>query len=476
MGAPSPFAFGILLLIALHAGLRLALPWARGRRLTAGDRPPQIHIAGHQGRLGARVATIVTATLFALLAPTLAAPPDSGPPVLEVSPAEVQPGTAIHVSGQGFTAHRAGRLAFDGSTAGMPSYRPRGNGTFDVALVVPGTARTGSHTVTALAPAVIATTYLTVLGRTGATSTPIPTARVTASPTATPTSTPGATPKVTPPPTVQPSATPTPSPASGGPIHHVIVVWLENHEYTSVTSTSMPYLTSMAAKYGLATNYDAVSHPSLPNYLAFWSGSTQGVSDDGTYNFAARSLSTQFQAAGLSWRTAAQDYPTSAGCHTGSSYSGGVDGWGVAGTYARKHDPAMSFTAVGGANCADITPAAAMDSSANLVFVVPNLCNDAHDCSLATADTFLTAFVPSVLSQPTFADGSTLLVVTFDEGTSTTGGGGHVYTVLARAGMGHKVSSVAHNHYGLTRTIEDIFGLPCLANSCGAVPLSEFLP
>lgn len=250
---------------------------------------------------------------------------------------------------------------------------------------------------------------------------------------------------------------------------------MENREATSVTSTSMPYLYGLSKTYGRADRYYAVAHPSLPNYLAFWAGSTEGVTNDGTYNFSGTSLANQMAAAGLSWRTYAQDYPTTSGCHTGTTYTGGVDGWGVAGTYVRRHDPAMSFTYVSrSSRCADIQPLARFDSNVNLAFVVPNLCNDLHDCSAAKGDAFLKAFVPHVLKAPDWAH--TLLVITFDEGTTSTNGGGRVFTVVARAGLAGKVSTTTHNHFGLVRTVEQVFGLPCLHLSCSASALSEFLP
>jgi phospholipase C len=268
----------------------------------------------------------------------------------------------------------------------------------------------------------------------------------------------------------------TPAPSATGSISHVVIVWLENREAGSVTAASMPYLTGLAATYGTATNYHAVSHPSLPNYLAFWSGSTQGVTDDRTHNLAGPSLSSELTAAGISWRVYAQDYPNNGSCNTGASYRGPIDGWGVAGTYARKHDPAMSFTSVSGslAECLKIRPLAQFDPGISVSFVVPNMCNDAHDCPLATADAFLRAFSPNVLRSAYWP--STLYVVTFDEGTTSAGGGGRVYAMVARAGLSHVSSSVAYTHYSLTRTIEDVFGVPCLHRSCDATPLTEFLP
>jgi phospholipase C len=236
----------------------------------------------------------------------------------------------------------------------------------------------------------------------------------------------------------------------------------------------MPYLYGLSATYGRADRFYAVTHPSLPNYLAFWSGSTQGVTDDATHDLSAESLSNQLTAAGRSWRTYAQGYPTG-GCNTAGSYSGGVDGPGAAGAYARKHNPAMSFTFVsGGSQCANIQPLARFDPNVNFAFVAPNLCNDMHDCSSAQGDAFLQAFLPKVFAAPDWAH--TLLVVSFDEGTTDVNGGGRVFTMIARQGLAGLTSTTAHDHYGLLRTVEDIFGLPCLGASCSATPLDEFLP
>jgi hypothetical protein len=258
-------------------------------------------------------------------------------------------------------------------------------------------------------------------------------------------------------------------------IAHVVIVWMENAEAAAVTASSMPYLYGLSQTYGRADRYFAVAHSSQPNYLALWSGSTHGIADDGTYDLDAPSLSGEATDAGRTWRIYAQDYPSDPGCHTAASYSGAVDGPGVAGTYARKHVPAMSFISVSsGDQCANIQPLAKFDPSVNLAFVVPNLCNDMHDCSMATGDAFLRAFLPSVLEAPDWAH--TLLVVSFDEGTSSEHGGGQVFTMVARQGLSGFVSSTPHDHYGLLRTVENIFGLPCIEDSCDAAPLSEFLP
>ena len=154
---------------------------------------------------------------------------------------------------------------------------------------------------------------------------------------------------------------------------------------------------------------------------------------------------------------------------------GGVDGPGVAGTYARKHNPAMSFTFVSGSSeCDNIQPLASFDPGVNFAFVAPNLCNDMHDCAAAQGDAFLRAFLPQVFAAPDWRH--TLLVVSFDEGTTDVGGGGRVFTLVARQGLSAVVSTTPHDHYGLLRTVEDVFRLPCLGAACNATPLDEFLP
>src|SRR5436309_1145016 len=75
-------------------------------------------------------------------------------------------------------------------------------------------------------------------------------------------------------------------PGGYGSVTRLLLVMLENHSYSSiVNNSSAPYLNSLIKQYGLATNMTGVAHPSEPNYLALFSGSTQGVKDDGVYDF-----------------------------------------------------------------------------------------------------------------------------------------------------------------------------------------------
>ena len=264
-----------------------------------------------------------------------------------------------------------------------------------------------------------------------------------------------------------------PTPATTLAIRYVVVVMMENRGYDQIVgSPSAPYLNSLIHRYGLATDYTGVAHPSEPNYLAVLGGSTFGVTDDNVHNIAGTNLLDQLAAKGLTWRVAAEDVPGH--CYTGATAYGGTDG---PGWYARKHEPAISFTDIrtSPTSCANIENLDAFrPGAANFQLVVPNFCHDMHDCSTATGDAFLQSWLPRILTSPTFAQ--TMLVVTWDEGTDNTGGGGHVATLVINPSVHPGARLASHtSHYSILRSVEDLWGLPCLRNSCGARDLLAFL-
>jgi hypothetical protein len=253
---------------------------------------------------------------------------------------------------------------------------------------------------------------------------------------------------------------------------HIYLIVMENKEYGSIVgNTAAPYINSLIHRYGLATNYDAVAHPSEPNYLALFSGSTQGVSDDAVHTFASRNLADQLDAHGRSWRVFAENVPL--GCSNAVSAAGGEDGFG---TYARKHEPAISFSDISrsSSRCARITDFSHFSpTAASFELIVPNMCNDMHDCSVATGDSFLAGFVPRITRSAAFA--TSALFLTWDEGSTSTAGGGHVATLVVspKVAPGTR-SATRHDHYSLLRTIENSWSLGCLANSCQTNDLREF--
>jgi len=198
------------------------------------------------------------------------------------------------------------------------------------------------------------------------------------------------------------------------------------------------------------------------------------VTDDGVHDLAAEASPNQLAAAGLvvadiTPRTIRQGAVT-----RGAHYPGGVTGPASRGPMPRKHNPAMSFTFVSGSTQCDNTPAlASFDPGVSFAFVARISATTCTTAARPRGDAFLRAFLPQVLAAPDWPH--TLLVVSFDEGTTDVGGGGRVFTLVARQGLSGLVSTIPHDHYGLLRTVEDVLGLPSLGAACNATPLDEFL-
>jgi len=258
---------------------------------------------------------------------------------------------------------------------------------------------------------------------------------------------------------------------------HVVVVVFENHEASSIAGNAdAPTFNALAHRYATLTNYDAVAHPSLPNYLALVSGSTHGISSDCTDCVVrARSLADTLAAAGKSWKTYAEDLP-----HPG--FTGGSSG-----RYAKKHDPFLYFRDVAGSRARRdrVVPFTRLrrDLAARRLpdfsLVVPNLCDDMHDCSVATGDAWLRNVVPGILASPAFQNGGALFI-TWDEGSTTAGccgnaAGGQVATlVIAPNAYAGLRSTVNETHYSLLRTIEDSWGLSALGQAANASAMRQY--
>ena len=267
-----------------------------------------------------------------------------------------------------------------------------------------------------------------------------------------------------------------PPPGSDAPVppfKHLWLIVLENKTYDQIVGVkAAAYLNDLFGTSGLATRYQAVAHPSQPNYLALFSGSTQGVSDDKPHELTAPTIADQLEAAGKTWRVYAENVP--AGCDRSATAHDGPDG---SGTYARKHEPAISFASISGnpARCANIVPFKGFDpAAADFELIVPNLCNDMHDCSVAVGDAWLRGFLPTITGSAGYRDRG-VVVITFDEGADGTNPPNRIATIVSSPlvvpGMR---STVPHTHYSLLRTIQDGFGLDCLAESCSANTLGEF--
>jgi hypothetical protein len=253
------------------------------------------------------------------------------------------------------------------------------------------------------------------------------------------------------------------------PFRHVLVVVFENKERGEVVgNAAAPTFASLSRRYASLTQYDAVAHPSLPNYLALVSGSPQGITSDCTDCVVdAPSLANSLAAAGRTWKTYAEGLPS-----PGSTVAS-------AGRYAKKHDPFVYFRSVldHPAWLRRVVPYSRLAADVrarrlpDYALVVPDLCNDMHDCSVRTGDGWLKANIVPLLSSPELA--KSVVFVVFDEGSTGAGGGGNV-VALATGPAVRPGSTFARptNHYGLLRTIEQAWGLPRLGRSAQAAPIT----
>ncbi|GLY66534.1 alkaline phosphatase family protein [Amycolatopsis taiwanensis] len=263
--------------------------------------------------------------------------------------------------------------------------------------------------------------------------------------------------------TIPPASLPAPAPGPGivPRPDHVVVVVLENHGPEQVLgSGSAPYLDQLAATGALFTNATAITHPSQPNYLALFSGDTQGVTDDSCpHIFTTPNLGEQLLTSAHGFVGYAEDLP-------GVGYSGcGFGG------YARKHSPWVDFSTVPADATRPLTEFGPNYSTLPAVsFVIPNLCHDMHDCDVATGDAWLRDNLDGFVQWS--ATHNSLLVVTFDEAEDSSPTN-QIPLILVGPMVRPGVYSEPVNHYRLLRTIEAMYGLPPLGHAADTPPLLD---
>jgi acid phosphatase len=264
-------------------------------------------------------------------------------------------------------------------------------------------------------------------------------------------------------PSASPATTTASQTTSGGPStvprpDHVVVVIEENHGYHDVIG-SAPYIDSLAAQGALFTQSFSITHPSQPNYLALFSGSTQGVTDDSCpQTFNGGNLGAQLGSAGFTFAGYSEDLPSTG--FTGCS----------AGGYARKHAPWVNFP--------NVTASANRPFSAfptdfgtlpTVSFVVPNLNDDMHNGSVAQGDVWLRQHMDAYAQWA--KTHNSLLIVTWDE--DDTSGNNQIPTIFVGANVKPGQYAERIDHYTVLRTIEDSYGLPPLGSAAGAKPITD---
>lgn len=229
---------------------------------------------------------------------------------------------------------------------------------------------------------------------------------------------------------------------------------------TADQALSGPFTASLAAKFGVATNYRAITHPSVPNYLALTSGQTWGVRDDSYHALPPMDIGHQLSGAGVPWR----------------AY---MEGLGPAGCidspppYDPGHNP---FAFYGGGCPPNVVPLTDLgddmaQNSQRLYWITPDMCHDTHDCPVATGDQWLEQTVGEITSSAAWKNYG-VLFITWDEDDGSADN--RVLTLVVASGR--RVSNHAYDHYSLLATIEDLLGVGRLGAAAQAQPMLDLVP
>lgn len=256
-------------------------------------------------------------------------------------------------------------------------------------------------------------------------------------------------------------------PAPSKPVTKLLVFVVENHSLDQMRQ-GMPYVDALARSFGYADHYDAVAHPSLPNYLALISGSTHGIADDdppADHSLPGQTVFGQALSAGRSAGVFVDGMPnTCAQENGGQGYAVKHNAWAYfpgESEECARHDVPLNKLAL------------TVDRGAlpTVGMVVANMCHIGHDCSLAVADTWLRGEIGAVLHGPDWESGHLAVVVTADEDDRTSGN--RVLTVVVHPSQSGTVVSEPLDHYSLTGLYDEVAGVPYLNNARDATSMAQ---
>ncbi|HKE69032.1 MAG TPA: alkaline phosphatase family protein [Nocardioidaceae bacterium] len=257
-------------------------------------------------------------------------------------------------------------------------------------------------------------------------------------------------------------------PGSGQPtVSKVLVFVVENHSLDQMRA-QMPYTFSLAEHYGYTTSYHALTHPSLGNYLAIAGGSTFGITDDNSpaaHPIHGPSVFSQALAAGDTAATYAEGMPDACALNDGGDQ------------YVVRHNP-WTYFVDDRAACTrfdvpgvHLLPAVRSGRLPNVGLVIPNLCNDAHDCGLATADDWLHGVMEKVLAGPDWRSGHLAIVISADEDDYSADN--LVLTTVVDPGLHHVVVDAPLTHLSLSAFLSEVVHQPPLRKAAGAPSLVD---
>ena len=264
---------------------------------------------------------------------------------------------------------------------------------------------------------------------------------------------------------------PSPSPAAvratptASEVDKILLIVEENRSVQDVEA-HMPFLMSQARTYGTATNFYAIRHPSLPNYLVLAGGSTFGITDDDdprAHQLQGPSLFGQLVSADRTAKTYAEAMPTNCARENHETYAVRHNPWTYFADPAERASceqfdvPAGSPTA--GALVDDITAG----NLPTFGLLAPDLCHNGHDCSAAITDDWLQPWLLTIKEGRDFTSGRLAIVITWDEDDDHSGN--QVPMMVIHPSLDDRQVTTRLDHYGVSASIARIGGVPLLRDA-----------
>jgi acid phosphatase len=240
---------------------------------------------------------------------------------------------------------------------------------------------------------------------------------------------------------------------------HIVIVIEENKSFSQIIGNlEAPWINELAKRGALFTQSYGVTHPSQPNYLALFSGTTRGIGSNACpLDLNGDNLASQLIAKGLSFVSYSESMPE-------PGYTGCI--WGA---YMRKHNPIANWKKLAAFNQPFNAFPTDYTRLPTVAYVVPDQRNDMHDGSIAQGDAWLKEHI-SGYAQWAMKHNS-LLIVTWDEDDGSSGN--RIATIFVGAMVKPGKYEQRIDHYNLLRTVEEIYGLPYLGESAGTTSVTD---
>ena len=249
---------------------------------------------------------------------------------------------------------------------------------------------------------------------------------------------------------------------------HVLIIAMENHGYDQIIGNPQAaYINSLARTYDIATNYSALSHSDLPNYIQLVAGSNLGITANCTTCFVSgNNLASELESAGKTWKAYMEGMPSN--CYLKNT-----------GDYLLYHNPFAYFTNLHSSCKQNDVPYSQFHADLssghipNFVWITPNAIDDMENGTIQQGDAWLSREVPAILHSSAFLNNG-ILFITWDEAQQGSSSNRVATLVISPRAKTTAQSTSNYNHYSLLRTIEDILGVPPLGASALASPMTDF--